>query len=90
MTANIDQTLAQQIVNTVKDVCGYAVNFIDCSGMIYASTDETRIGTFHELGKIAAQRGDSLSLIHIYSIYQGYRGFVKTCYGKIFRESRRY
>ena len=74
MTANIDQTLAQQIVNTVKDVCGYDVNFIDCSGMIYASTDETRIGTFHKHGKIAAQRGDSMEVNEDSEYFGTHRG----------------
>ena len=34
MLSIIDRDLAQQIVNTVKDVCGHDVKFIDCSGMI--------------------------------------------------------
>lgn len=54
MPASISFSLAQQIVYTVKEVCGYNVNFIDCSGIIFASTDEKRIGTFHEVGKEAA------------------------------------
>ena len=49
----IDKKLAQQIVATVKDVCGQNVNFIDHTGIIYASTDEKRIGSFHEIGKQA-------------------------------------
>ena len=36
MLSSIDHDLAQQIVNTVKDVCGHDVNFIDCSGIIFA------------------------------------------------------
>lgn len=55
MTPYITRALAQQIVNTVKDLCGQNVNFIDCSGTIFASTDEARIGTFHEIGQQAAQ-----------------------------------
>ena len=34
MTPYITRVLAQQIVNTVKDLCGQNVNFIDCSGTI--------------------------------------------------------
>lgn len=45
----IDRTLAAQVVNTVKDVCGRDVNFINQSGIIFASTDPERIGTFHEI-----------------------------------------
>lgn len=48
--AKISMQTAQEIVDTVKDVSGYNINFIDKSGMIIASTDTTRIGTFHEIG----------------------------------------
>ena len=51
MTPYITRALAQQIVDTVRDLCGQNVNFIDCSGTIFASTDATRIGTFHEIGQ---------------------------------------
>ncbi len=54
MNHYVDEVLAQQIVNTVRDVCGCHINFIDCSGIIFASTDEKRLGTFHEIGKQAA------------------------------------
>ena len=57
MTPYITRTLAQQIVETVRDLCGQNVNFIDCSGTIFASTDESRIGTFHEIGQQAAASG---------------------------------
>ena len=46
----IDRTLAAQVVNTVKDVCGRDVNFINQYGIIFASTDPERVGTFHEIG----------------------------------------
>ena len=39
----INSTIAQQIVDTVKDVCQQNINFIDASGMIIASTDPQRI-----------------------------------------------
>lgn len=54
MTPYITRVLAQQIVNTVKDLCGQKVNFIDCSGTIFANTAESRIGMFHEIGQQAA------------------------------------
>lgn len=57
MTSYISQSLADQIVHTVKDLCGQNVNFIDCSGIIFASTDESRVGTFHEIGHQAAADG---------------------------------
>ena len=61
MTPYITRVLAQQIVNTVKDLCGQNVNFIDCSGTIFANTAESRIGMFHEIGQQAA--GLDLELI---------------------------
>ena len=57
MTPYITRALAQQIVDTVRDLCGQNVNFIDCSGTIFASTDATRIGTFHEIGQQTAESG---------------------------------
>lgn len=50
----IDQSLAQQIVDTVKDVCGQDINFIEPSGIILASTNRKRVGMFHEIGQKAA------------------------------------
>lgn len=52
---HVSRSLAQLIVDTVKDVCGYDINFINASGIIYASTDSSRIGTYHEIGNRAAQ-----------------------------------
>lgn len=58
----IDRTLAAQVVNTVKDVCGRDVNFINQSGIIFASTDPERVGTFHEIGHQAALTGDTIEV----------------------------
>ncbi len=58
----IDKKLAQQIVNTVKDVCGKDVNFIEPSGIISASTNEQRIGTYHEIGQKAAASGTTIEV----------------------------
>ena len=57
MITHISHTLAQQIVNTIKDVCSYDINFINPSGTIIASTNSARIGTFHEIGRKAAATG---------------------------------
>ena len=54
MITHISHTLAQQIVNTIKDVCSYDINFINSSGTIIASTNSARIGAFHEIGRKAA------------------------------------
>lgn len=51
----LSKQTAQKIIETVKDVCGQNINFIDINGIIFASTDESRIGIFHEIGKKAIE-----------------------------------
>ena len=53
----IGQSTAQQIVSAVRDVCGYDINYISNNGIIIASTDEKRIGDYHEIGYQAAHTG---------------------------------
>lgn len=62
MAIHINRDLAQQIVHTVKDVCGRDVNFIDRSGIIFASTQAARIGTYHEIGRQVAQTGTTIEV----------------------------
>ncbi len=62
MLTNIDQALAQQIVDTVKDACGQNINFINPNGIIIASTDEKRIGGYHEIGRKAAHTGEAIEV----------------------------
>lgn len=62
MVTNIGRELATQIVQTVKDVCGQDVNFIDNSGIIFTSTNEKRIGTFHEIGQRVARTGETIEV----------------------------
>ena len=62
MITTVSKALAQQIVNTVHDICGQDINFINKKGIIFASTNEDRIGTFHEIGKKAA---DTQSTIEV-------------------------
>ena len=51
MSIYLSRKSAQKIVDTVKDVCGHDINFINTDGIIFASTNEIRIGEFHEIGK---------------------------------------
>ena len=46
----IDRETAQYIVDTVKSVCGKDINYIDARGIIIASTDHSRVDSFHEIG----------------------------------------
>lgn len=62
MKQNISQKTAQQIADTVKDVCGYDINFILPDGTILASTNPDRIGTYHEIGQQAAHMGSLLEV----------------------------
>ena len=73
MITTVSRALAQQIVNTVQDICGHDINFINRKGIIFASTDETRIGTFHEIGKKAA---DTMAAIEV-SEENSYEGTSK-------------
>ena len=62
MILNISQKTAQQIVESVRDVCGQHINYIDMNGIIYASTDKNRIGKFHEIGKQVALTGETIEV----------------------------
>lgn len=57
MKVRITDELAQQIVDSAKAVVGWNVNFIDRHGRIMASTDSSRIGTYHKAGHVAARTG---------------------------------
>ena len=52
--------IAQQIVDSIKNICDHDINFIDTDGIIYASTDASRTGDFHAAGKQAAQSGETV------------------------------
>ena len=81
MQIKIDHSLATQIVNTVKDVCGQDVNFIDQSGIIFASTNPERVGTFHEIGQKAAATGNTIEVSSDNSFYGSQKGinFISPC-----------
>ncbi len=62
MKYSLSRQTAQKIVETVKDVCGYNINFINTNGYIFASTDANRIGSFHEIGKRAIALGETIEV----------------------------
>ncbi|MDY5114006.1 MAG: sugar diacid recognition domain-containing protein [Bilifractor sp.] len=62
MKSLIRHRLAQQMVDTIHDVCGYNINFISPEGKITASTDPERIGMFHEIGRKAAESGETIEV----------------------------
>ncbi|KMO87702.1 hypothetical protein AB840_00780 [Megasphaera cerevisiae DSM 20462] len=66
----INMDFAQQIVDSAKTIVGWNVNFIDPQGIILASTDEKRIGTYHEAGHIAA-RTRQVQTVHSNTEFKG-------------------
>lgn len=62
MAVTIKQEIAQQIAEAVKDVCSHDINFIDIKGAIFASTNRSRIGDFHEIGRQVAQTGETVEV----------------------------
>lgn len=50
----IDPATAQTIVDNLKDVTEYNINFFDTEGTMVASTDASRIGSFHDAARQAA------------------------------------
>lgn len=50
MISTINASLAQSIVDAVREVVDKNINFIDYEGKIIASTDQDRIGCFHQAG----------------------------------------
>lgn len=55
----INNELVQQIVDSVQEVVGRDINFIDKRGIIIASTDAARIGDFHEAAYEVIKKANS-------------------------------
>ena len=64
MAQYISKRVAQQIVETVRDVCNHNINFIDTKGIIFASTDGARVGNYHEIGKQVVLAGQTIEVEH--------------------------
>ena len=62
MALSIKQDIAQQIVEAVKDVCAHDINFINSKGIIFASTNQKRIGDFHEIGLQVIKTGETIEV----------------------------
>ncbi len=57
----ISKRNAEQIVNEISGVIGESINMMNAQGVIIASTDAARIGTFHEAAKkLVDERLDEL------------------------------
>lgn len=62
MVATLTDRMAQKIVDSVKEVCGFDINFINTKGVIFASTDSSRIGEYHEIGKTVAETREAIEV----------------------------
>lgn len=62
MGFEITKNLANQIIHTMEEVCGHSINFIDKNGKIYASTNQTRVGDFHEVGLQVVKTGKQIEV----------------------------
>jgi len=60
MKTEIREQLASQIVDAIKSICEHDINFIRTDGTISASTDSSRVGSYHDAGKKAAQTGETV------------------------------
>lgn len=64
---------AEQIVTEISEVIGESVNMMNANGIIIASTDAARVGTFHEAAKkLVDERLDEL-IVHGDGDYAGSR-----------------
>lgn len=67
---DISTKLAQIIVTDMKKIINQDINFINTNGVILASTNTSRIGTFHGAGKKVSNMMDNL-IIHYDGEYTG-------------------
>lgn len=74
MSTTLSKKTAQKIVETVRDVCGHDINFINKDGIIFASTNESRIGDFHEIGKKVIDTQEILEVETDHSFYGTNKG----------------
>lgn len=74
MAITLSKRMAQKIVDTVKDVCEYDINFINTDGIIFASTNDNRIGEFHEIGKKVTETKEIIEVETDNSFYGTQKG----------------
>ncbi|BBF42786.1 predicted glycolate dehydrogenase regulator [Lachnospiraceae bacterium KM106-2] len=48
MITHVDKNLAAQIIQTVKQTCNQEIHFIDHDGIIYASSNNAKVGVYQE------------------------------------------
>lgn len=59
----INNTLAQSIVESLRNTIKQDINFIDKDGVIIASTDKKRINTIHKGALVCIEKGETIAII---------------------------
>ena len=72
---NVSNYLAQDIVEDMKEIINQDINYFDHNGIIIASTDKDRIGTFHGGAKKTLEIEDNL-IINYDGEYEGTRAGI--------------
>lgn len=74
MAITLSKQTAQKIVDTIKDVCGHDINYINKNGTIFASTNAARIGDFHEIGNKVISTNETIEISSDDSFYGTHKG----------------
>ena len=60
----LEPQIALDIVKNLKDIINHEINLFDTSGIIIASTDESRVGSGHDGALVAARTKEVLTIDH--------------------------
>lgn len=76
----IKKQLAQDIVNSIKEILHYEINFMDTEGKVIGSTDSNRIGTFHEGARKVYQSKKDLFILPTDTMEGSFEGYNTSVY----------
>jgi len=74
MINNIRHSIAQQVVETVKDLCNHDINYINSNGIIFASTNPQRLNSYHEIGKRVIESNTTIEVASDHSFHGTLKG----------------
>jgi carbohydrate diacid regulator len=66
----LDRLIAQRVIDSLSEVIDHNVNFIDRDGIIIASADKTRIGSFHAASMKVFKKGKKI-IVNTDEEYEG-------------------
>jgi len=78
----MEKQLARRIVNTIKGVIHYEVNFFNLNGVTIASTDESRIGKLHDGALRVIRTRDDVTVEHNNEEKNMKKGYNTAVYNK--------